>query len=88
VAADIDGEGLDVRDALAGVIKWVEGSRGQVKPYIESQASPIFRSEDGTDKTAVDSEGRVVVFENAPLVFADGAKMLTCGGNVVVRVVS
>jgi len=90
VAADIDGEGLDVRDALAGMINWVEGTRGQVKPYVESQerSSSVLLSEDSTEKNAMDSEGRVVVFENAPPVFADGAKMLKCGGNVVVKVVS
>ena len=90
VAADIDGEGLDVRDALAGVVKWVEDTRGRVKPYVEDRETPSFvlGSEDGTEKSTMDSMGRVVVFENAPLVFAGDAKRLTYGGNVVVKVVS
>lgn len=89
-AADIDGEGLDVRDALAGVIKWVEETRGQVKPYVENPESrcPTPGVEDRTEKGMLGSMGRVVVFEKAPLVFADGAKHLACGGNVVVKVVS
>ena len=86
VGAEIDGEGLDVRDALAGMVKWIEGTRGQVKPYIETQATSS--SADSTEKSAMDSVERVVVFENAPLVFAGGAKRLACGGNVVVKVVS
>ena len=90
VAADIDGEGLDVRDALAGVVKWVEETRGQVKPYVGDQetSSPAFGSEGRSETNIMDQTGRVVVFENAPLVFAGGAKKLTCGGNVVVKVVS
>jgi len=90
VAADIDGEGLDVRDALSGVVKWVEETRGRVKPYVEDQEmfSSAFGSESGTEKSTMDSTGRVVVLENAPLVFAEGAKRLTYGGNVVVKVVS
>ena len=90
VAADIDGEGLDVRDALAGVVKWVEETRGQVRPYVEDQGTfgSAFGSEDGTERGAAGSAGGVVVFENAPLVFAEGAKRLTYGGNVVVKVVS
>ncbi|KAF9649349.1 hypothetical protein BDM02DRAFT_1871502 [Thelephora ganbajun] len=90
VAADIDGEGLDVRDALAGMIKWVEETRGQVKPYIENSESPSSTPgvEDNTEMRLVGLTGRVVVFENAPLVFAEGAKGLACGGNVVVKVVS
>lgn len=88
-AADIDGEGLDVRDALAGIIKWVEGTRGQVKPYIENQESPISTPVEASIETRfTGSTGRVVVFENAPQVFAEGAKRLMCGGNVVVKVVS
>jgi hypothetical protein len=88
VAADIDGEGLDVRDALAGLVKWVEETRGQVKPYVEDQepSNSTFGSEDGTEKSTIDSA--VVVLENAPLVFADGAKRLAYGGNVIVKVVS
>lgn len=89
VAADIDGEGLDVRDALAGIIEWVEETRGRVKPYVETQESPISTPVEGNaEKRLTSSTGRVVVFENAPLVFAEGAKRLTCGGNVVVKVVS
>ena len=90
VAADIDGEGSDVRDALAGVVKWVEETRGRVKPYVEGQemSDSALGPEDGTEKSTMDSTGRVVVFEKAPLVFAEGAKRLTYGGNVVVKVVS
>ena len=90
VAADIDGEGLDVRDALAGVVKWVEETRGQVKPYVEDQetSNSTFGSGGRPEMNIVDPTGRVVVFENAPSVFAGGAKMLACGGNVVVKVVS
>lgn len=89
VAADIDGEGLDVRDALAGIIRWVEETRGRVKPYVENQESPISTPVEGaTEKRSTGSMGRVVMFENAPHVFAEGAKRLTCGGNVVVKVVS
>jgi len=90
VAADIDGEGLDVRDALAGVVKWVEETRGQVRPYIENpeSSSSIPGVEECTEKGMVGSTGRVVVFEKAPFVFAAGAKSLTCGANVVVKVVS
>lgn len=89
VAADIDGEGLDVRDALAGIIRWVEETRGQVKPYVENQESPLSTPvEVGTERGSAGSVGRVVLFENAPHVFAEGAKSLTCGGNVVVKVVS
>jgi len=89
VAADIDGEGLDVRDALAGVIKWVEETRGQVKPYIENQETPIPTPvESSAEKALANSTARVVVFENAPYVFAEDAKRLTSGGNVVVKVVS
>lgn len=88
-AADIDGEGLDVRDALAGTIKWVEETRGQVKPYVENQESPASTPvEGGPEKGSVSSMARVVMFEDAPHVFAEGAKTLTCGGNVVVKVVS
>jgi hypothetical protein len=88
-AADIDGEGLDVRDALAGMIKWVEETRGRVKPYVESRESPMSTPVEGSAETGwVNSMGRVVVFENAPHVFAEGAKSLTCGRNVVVKVVS
>jgi len=92
VAADIDGEGLDVRDALAGMVKWVEGTKGRVKPHVQdpwnSDSIPGVELEVSTGKSTIDSMGRIVVFENAPLVFADGAKRLTCGGNVVVKVVS
>lgn len=89
VAADIDGEGLDVRDALAGIIKWVEVTRGQVKPYVENQESPISTPVEGsTGEGLMGSTGRVVVFENAPHLFAEGAKRLVCGGNAVVKVVS
>lgn len=90
VAADIDGEGLNVRDALAGVIKWVEETRGKIKPYVENQetSSLAFGSEGIREKGTIDSTGRIVVFENAPSVFAEGAKRLTYGGNVVVKVVS
>lgn len=90
VAADIDGEGLDVRDALAGVVKWVEETRGQVKPYVEDQETcgSAPGSEGHPEINTMDPTGRVVVFENAPSVFAGGAKKLTCGGNVVVKVVS
>lgn len=89
VAADIDGEGLDVRDALAGSIKWVEETRGQVKPYVEKPESPISTPVEGsTEDRSMGSTGRVVVFENAPHVFAEGAKRLACGGNVVIKVVS
>lgn len=90
VAADIDGEGLDVRDALAGMIKWIEETRGQVKPYVENRepSSSALGSEGSTEKSTTDSTERVVVFEKAPLVFAEGAKRLTCGRNVVVKVVS
>ena len=88
-AADIDAEGLDVRDALAGMIKWVEVTRGQVKPYVENRESPMSTPAEGSiEKGSVSSMGRVVVFENAPHVFAEGAKSLSCGGNVVVKVVS
>ena len=90
VAADIDGEGLDVRDALAGMIKWVEETRGQVKPHVEDPESPVstLGVDDSAEKGKEVVARRVVVFENAPLVFAGGAKRLTCGGNVVVKVVS
>lgn len=88
VAADIDGEGFDVRDALAGVVKWVEETRGQVKPYVENPENSTPGMEERTEKGMVGSTGRVVVFEKAPLVFAEGAKSLTHGGNVVVKVVS
>ena len=81
VAADIDGEGLDVRDALAGIIEWVEETRGKVKPYVENQENPMSAPVEGSTE-------RVVVFEGAPQVFAEGAKRLNCGGNVVVKVVS
>ncbi|KAF9782772.1 hypothetical protein BJ322DRAFT_1008759 [Thelephora terrestris] len=88
-AADIDGEGLDVRDALAGIIKWVEETRGRVKPYVESRESPMSTPAEGSAETGwVNSMGRVVVFENAPHVFAEGAMSLKCGRNVVVKVVS
>jgi hypothetical protein len=89
-AADIDGEGLDVRDALAGMIKWVEETRGQVKPYVEDPESSSSTPgvEDSTEKRMMGLAGRTVVFERAPAVFAEGAKRLTCGGNVVVKVVS
>lgn len=90
VAADIDGEGSDVRDALAGVVNWVEQTRGQVKPYVEEPESRSSTPgvEDSAERGMISSMGRVVVFEKAPLVFAEGAKRLTCGGNVVVKVVS
>ena len=89
VAADIDGEGLDIKDSLAGAIRWVEETRGQVKPYVERTESPISTPvEDNAERRLVGSTGRVVVFENAPLVFAEGAKRLTCGRNAVVKVVS
>lgn len=90
VAADIDGEGLDVKDSLAGMIKWVEETRGQVKPHVEDPESHslILGVEDSAERGTATSVERVVVFEKAPLVFADGAKRLTCGGNVVVKVVS
>ena len=89
VAADIDGEGLDVKDALGGIIKWVEETRGQVKPFVENKDSPISTPVDGNfEKQSMGSTGRVVVFENAPHVFAEGAKRLMCGGNVVVKVVN
>lgn len=87
VAADIDGEGQDVRDSLAGMVKWVEETRGQVKPYVEEPESRCSTPglEGSMEKGLT---GRVVVFEQTPLVFAEGAKRLTCGGNVVVKVVS
>jgi len=90
VAADIDVEGLDVRDALAGIIKWVEETRGQVRPHVEDPESPtsVHGVEDRAGKGVEMSAGRVVMFEKAPLVFAEGAKRLACGGNVVVKVVS
>ena len=89
VAADIDGEGSDVRDALAGMVKWVEDTRGQVKPYVEYPESPSSTPEvEGDMEKGAASIGGVVVFEKAPLVFAEGAKRLSCGGNVVVKVVS
>jgi hypothetical protein len=89
VAADIDGEGLDVRDALAGIINWVEETRGRVKPYVENKESPFSTPVEGNaEKRLVGSAGRVVVFENAPHIFAEGAKRLVCGGNVVVKVVT
>ena len=88
VAADIDGEGLDVRDALDGIINWVEETRGRVKPFVENE-SPISTPVEGNfEKRSMGSTGRVVVFENAPHVFAEGAKRLMCGGNVVVKVVT
>ena len=90
VAADIDGEGLDVRDSLAGIIKWVEETRGRVKPHVEDPESPssIFGVDDSTEKGKEVFAGRIVMFEGTPLVFAGGAKRLACGGNVVVKVVS
>lgn len=89
VAADIDGEGLDVRDALAGMIKWVEETRGQVKPYVENQESPLSTpAEDSTERRMMGLAGRVVVFESAPQVFSEGARRLASGGNVVIKVAS
>jgi len=90
VAADIDGEGLDVRDSLAGIIKWVEETRGRVKPHVEDPESPssILGVDDSAEKGKEVFAERVVNFERTPLVFAGGAKRLTCGGNVVVKVVS
>ena len=89
-AADIDGEGLDVRDALAGIVSWVTVTRGKVKPYVENQDStPVPTPVETTfERGFASSTARVVVFENAPYVFAEGAQRLTCGGNVVVKVVS
>jgi len=80
VAADIDGDGLDVRHALAGIISWVDDTRGVVRPWIgeESDVDP--------ERRLMSMNGRVVTFEKAPHVFDGRNRNILNGGTVVVKV--
>jgi len=82
VAADIDGDGLDVRQALAGIIGWVEDTQGAVKPWIgaEDEVDP--------ERRLMSMDSRVVVFEKTPQVFVGESRGLSNGRTVVVKVVS
>jgi hypothetical protein len=81
VGADIDGDGLDIRDALAGIIKWVENTQGAVKPWIGEE------QETDPEKRLMSLDGKIVVFEKTPRVFAGASTSLSNGGTVVIKIV-
>ncbi|KAI0829313.1 hypothetical protein BC628DRAFT_1315119 [Trametes gibbosa] len=91
VAADVDFEGEDVRDALGAVVRMAEG--GWLRPWVASPA--VGTSGDGSAQGQAQGqgkeEGKVVPFERAPEVFRRGVVgplgVLADGGTCAVRIV-
>jgi hypothetical protein len=81
VGADIDGDGLDVRHALGGIIKWVEDTHGVVRPWVGEE-----EENDVDTKRVMGTNGKIVVFENTPQVFTGARVDFFNGGTVVVKV--